>query len=175
MASGNSLCTWRATDNEPPATAYATIDIVTVAGDTPDDNIPVLDFDPGGSSEFATFSGVMPAHYAGTTGVTLTLMWMAADTNGQDVVWNAAFKRAQDNTDDMDANTFATVNTVTATDSSTSRIINYDDITFTNGADMDSVAAGEYFRLSVSRDAGNGSDTLTGADAELISAYLTET
>ena len=175
MASGDALCVWRALDNEPPATAFATLDIVAVTADTPDDNIAVLDYDPGASSEFATFSAVMPEHYAGTTGVTLTLMWMAADTNAQNVVWNAAFKRAQDNTDDMDANTFAAVNAVTATDSATSRVINYDDIAFTDGVDMDSVVKNEYFRLSVSRNAGSGSDTLTGADAELIALYLTET
>ena len=173
MASGDALCVWRALDNEAPASAYATLGIVVVTGDTPDDNIAVLEFDPGASAEFATFSAVMPEHYAGTTGVTVTVMWMAPDTNGQTVIWDVAFKRAEDNVDDMDANTFAAVNSVTGTDSTTSRVINYDDIAFTDGADMDSVTKNEYFRLSISRDA--GSDTLTGADAELIAVYLTET
>ena len=39
-------------------------------------------------------------------------------------------------------------------------------ITFTNGAQMDNLAAGEPFMLRIFRDADNGGDTLTG-DAQM--------
>lgn len=53
----------------------------------------------------------------------------------------------------------------------TSGLVDVVSVAFTAGADMDSVAAGESFRLKVTRDA--ASDTATG-DAELIKVELRE-
>jgi len=47
-------------------------------------------------------------------------------------------------------------------------------ITFSDGAEMDSVGAGHSFRLKVYRDADNASDTATG-DAEIVAVHLRET
>lgn len=174
MASGDLLCWWSALNNEPPPSNMATPDWIVNTGDTPDDAIPCLDFDPGASREYATFSGYMPSSYSGG-GVTLKLLWTSESASAQAVVWEAAFKRFQDNTDDIDANNFAAANTVTATKNATARVINYDSITFTNGADMDSVAADEWFRIQIARDAGNASDTMTANDAELVAVVLLET
>jgi hypothetical protein len=54
----------------------------------------------------------------------------------------------------------------------TSGLITITAVTFTDGADMDSVAAGNAFRLKVTRDAVN--DDMTG-DAELIVVEAKET
>lgn len=45
---------------------------------------------------------------------------------------------------------------------------NYSEITLTT---IDSVVAGDGFRLKITRDANNGSDTMTG-DAELIAVEV---
>ena len=166
MASGDTLCYFNALNNEPPASSFATLDTRN--------SIPVLDFDAG-TDESAEFGGLMPRHYAGG-GVTVTLGWMATDTTvtPHNVVWNAAFKSVSDDADDLDSKAFAAANTTTDAEASASGEVAYTTITFTDGADMDSVAAGEYFRLQITRDADNGSDTLTD-DAELVFVEIKET
>jgi hypothetical protein len=116
----------------------------------------------------------MPRNYAGG-GVTVTIGWMATDTTvtPHNVVWDVAFKSVTNDADDLDTKAFAAVNSVTDQEASASGEVAYAAITFTNGADMDSVAAGEYFRLRVTRDANNGSDSLTD-DAELVFVEIKE-
>lgn len=174
MASGDSLLVFTALNNEPPDDTYATLStILTASADEPDDVIPVLLFDPS-TQEYASFSGVMPAHYAGTTGVTVTLMWSSDATSGN-CKWDVAFKSFTDDADDMDTKQYAAVNTATDATASAAGEIAYTSITFTDGADMDSVAAGEYFRLSVSRDSADAADTIDSNDVELIAVYIKET
>lgn len=166
MASGDTLVSFTALNNEPPASNYATLDTRN--------SIPVLDFNDS-TDETAEFGAVMPRNYAGG-GVTVTLGWMATDTTvtPHNVVWNAAFKSVSDDADDLDTKAFAAVNAATDAEASASGEVAYTTITFTDGEDMDSVAAGEYFRLKVTRDADNGSDTLTD-DAELLFVEIKET
>ena len=166
IASGDTLCFFNALNNEPPASNFATLDTRNA--------IPVLDFDPD-TDESAEFGGFMPRHYdAG--GVTLTIGWMATDTTvtPHNVIWNAAFKSVTNDADDLDSKAFAAVNTVTDEEASASGEVSYCTIAFADGADMDSVAAGEYFRLQIIRDADNGSDNLTD-DAELVFVEIKET
>ena len=47
-------------------------------------------------------------------------------------------------------------------------------IAFADGAEMDSVAAGNAFRVQITRDANNAADTATG-DAELVAVHIKET
>jgi hypothetical protein len=76
-------------------------------------------------------------------------------------------------TTDMDADSFATAQTPTAiTVPATSGVIQEISIPFTNGAQMDSLAAGEMFRLKLTRDPAN--DTSTG-DLQLLSVVVKET
>ena len=164
MASGDTLAYWTALSNQPPAASLATLDSRN--------GHPVLDFDAA-TDESAVFPGVMPDAYAGG-GVTVTLVWLASTATTGDVVWNAAFERHQDDIDDLDADSFAAVQAATGTTASASGEPQYTAIAFTNGAQMDSVAAGESFRLKITRDADNGSDTMTG-DAELLRVILSET
>lgn len=164
MASGQTLVAFRAQSNAPPASSYATPD--TRNGH------PVLDFDAG-SDESAIFGGVLPRNYAGG-GVTVRLGWGGSSATSGDVVWNAAFERIDAASLDIDADSFASAQAATGTAPGTSGQIRYTDITFTNGAQMDSLAVGEAFRLKITRDADNGSDTMTG-DAELLSVEIRET
>jgi len=167
MASGDTLCVFVPAMSEPPSTNYATFDTRN--------GVLVLDFDDA-TSESVEFPGFMPRHYAATTGITVTLGWMftSSGTPGTDTcVWDVAFKSVSDDADDLDTKAFAAANSVTATSASADGEVDYATITFTDGADMDSVAAGEYFRMSVQRDAASG--TASPGDAELVFIEIQET
>ena len=173
MASGDTLLIFTALHNEPPDADFATLDtILTTSTDEPDDYVPVLDFDPGSTQEYASFAAHMPRHYGGG-GLTVTLIWTSEATSG-DVKWDVAFKAFADSSNLL-SSTYAAVNTVTTTTDGTARDINTSEITFTDGADMDSVAAGEYFRMLVTRDGADAADTMNSNDAELISIEIRET
>lgn len=163
MASGDTLMLWNAASNKPPASAAATLGTVNQHW--------TLNF-AGGSNEDAIFSGVMPQHYAGTTGVTVRIGYtMVTDTSG-DIDWDASFSVVKDG-GDVAADAFAAINSVdNTTVPGTIRLLDVVSITFTDGADMDSVAAGDQFRLKIGRD--GVADTATGV-AELHWVEMQET
>jgi hypothetical protein len=164
MASGDTLLIFTPLHNEPPASNPATLDTRN--------QHPVLDFDAA-TNESAVFSAVMPQAYAGTTGVTVYLHYAMSSATSGDVDWDVAFERIGDQQQDIDADGFAAVNSVdNTTVPGTSGNVDIVSVAFTDGADMDSVAAGEGFRLKVTRDA--ASDTATG-DAELRFVEIRET
>jgi len=164
MASGDSLLQWHPYSNEPPASNYATLDTRN--------SRPCLDFDAT-TNESAVFSAVMPQHYAGTTGVTVYLHYAMSTAVANTVDWDAAFELVGDQDLDVDGDDFAAVNSVDDTTvPGTSGLVDIVSIAFTDGADMDSVTAGDGFRLKITRDA--ASDDATG-DAELYWVELRET
>ena len=163
MASGDTLLIFTPLNNEPPAANYATFDTRN--------SHPTLDFDAT-TNESAVFSSVMPQHYAGTTGVTVYLHYAMSSAVADTVDWDVAFERIGDQQLDIDADSFADVNSVdNTTVPDTSGLVDVVSVAFLDGADMDSVAAGEAFRLKVTRDA--ASDDATG-DAELLFVHLVE-
>ena len=174
MASGDSLVVFIPQQAEFPDADFATLDtILTASADEPDHVMPVLDFDPGTTEEYCYFRGFMPRHY-GNGGLTVTIGWSSDATTGV-CRWALAFKSVTDDADDLDTKQFAAPNTVDATTASAAGEVDYATITFTNGADMDSVAAGEYFILEVSRNSSNANDTLNANDAELHFIEIRET
>ncbi len=174
MASGDTLILFNAQCAQFPDADYATFDaILTASADEPDHVMPVLDFDPGATDEYCYFTGVMPRSYDGG-GLTVTICWTSEATSG-DCIWAVAFKSVSDDADDLDSKAFAAPNSVTATTASAAREVDYATVTFTDGADMDSVAAGEMFVLEFSRTASSGSDTMTSNDAELHLIEIQET
>lgn len=167
MASGNSLCAFFPGDGDPPTSAFATLD--------KRNGVLVLDFDDT-TDESIQFAGLMPRHYAGG-GVTVTIGWMSTDTTitaGHQCRWDVAFKSVTDDADDLDTKAFAAAQSVSSDEASASGEVKYVTIAFTDGAQMDSVAAGEYFRLQITRDANHADDDLTG-DAELTFIEIRET
>src|SRR3990167_5271782 len=163
MASGNTLLTIHPQAAEPPAANYATFDTRN--------GILVLDFD-GTTEETVIFRGVLPSHYAGG-GLTIDLYWMATSATSGDVVWGGSIERAQEGGTDQDADSFAAEQTATSTANGTSGIKTKTTLTFTSGAVMDSLAAGEPFRLKIARKAADAADTMTG-DAEWCEAHIKE-
>ena len=165
MASGDTLLTFFPADNEPVSTNAATLNTRNLH--------PILDFDKD-TDESAVFSAVMPRHYAGTTGVTVYIHWSADGVTTNNVIWDVSFERIGDGQQDIDSDGFAAVNSVTDTAPGTDGFVTIASVTFTVGADMDSVVMGELFRLKLTRDANNGSDTLA-ADAQFHSIEIKET
>lgn len=164
MASGDTLLTFFPNDNEPPSAAYATLD--TRNGH------PCLDFDAG-VTEFAIFTGILPRHYGGG-GVTVTLIWAATSATAEQARWDVEFEALAENAQDIDSDGFAAAQSVTDTTDGQTGELNYVEVPFTDGAQMDSVAAGQAFRLRVSRDHDHADDDMTG-DAELIGIEIRET
>ena len=163
MASGDTLCRFFPANNEPPATNYA----------TPDrrNGHPVLDFD-GSTNEDAIFSDIMPQHYGGG-GVTVYLHYSMATAETDDTDWDVAFERIGDQQLDVDADNFAAANSVDGTTvPGTTGLVDVVSVAFTDGADMDSVAVGELFRLKVTRDASSDADN---TDSELHCVEIRET
>lgn len=163
MASGNTLCIFMPFDNEPPASNYATLDVRN--------GHPCLDFDAT-TNESAVFSGIMPRNYAGG-GVTVYLHYAMSSAVADTVDWDVAFERIGDQQLDIDADSFADANSVDDTTvPDAAGKVDVVSVAFTDGADMDSVAVGELFRLKVTRDA--ASDDAAG-DAELYAVEIKET
>jgi hypothetical protein len=165
MASNQTLCVFSPLHNQPPASNYAPLGLRNAH--------PTLDFDPS-TNQDAVFGGILPRNYSGG-GITLTLVWCAASATTGNCGWKAALERLQDGVDDLDADSFASFQS-SSFDAApgTNGVTKYSTITFTHGAQMDSLAVGEAFRLKVQRDASNASDTMAGS-AQLLRAELRET
>jgi hypothetical protein len=141
-----------ATDNQPPATAFATLDTRN--------SIACLDFDDA-TDESAVFVSIIPEAASLGSGLKIRLHWMATTATSGNVVWDVSLERM---TTDLDSDSFDTIASGTAAANGTSGILTVTEITLTT---IDSVTAGDGFRLKVTRDANNASDTMTG-DAELV-------
>jgi hypothetical protein len=139
-------------ENSPPSTAFATLDTRS--------SIPCLDFDDA-TDESAVFMGIIPEGASLGSGLKIRLHWMATTATSGNVVWDVSLERM---TTDLDSDSFDTIASGTAAANGTSGILTVTEITLTT---IDSVTAGDGFRLKVTRDANNASDTMTG-DAELV-------
>jgi hypothetical protein len=163
MATGQTLCVFTPLQNEPPSSNYATLNLRN--------SHPVLEFDSS-TQEAAIFTGVLPRHYNGG-GITVYLHWAAATATTGTIGWDVAFERIGDGSQDIDADGFATAQTVTAaTVPGTSGNVDITNAAVTDGANVDSIAVGEAFRLRVRRDVAN--DTAAGY-AQLLAVELKET
>jgi hypothetical protein len=163
MASGDSLLVFTPQHGVPPASNYATLD-------TRNAHL-VLDFDDT-TNESIVFNGVLPAAYDGG-GLTIDIGYSMASATTGDIDWDIELERIGDQQLDIDADSFAAANSVdNTTVPGTTGNVDVVAITFTDGADMDSIAAGEQFRLRLTRDA--ASDTASG-DAEVHFVHVKET
>lgn len=163
MASGDTLCRFDPKSNEPPSSNFATLDRRN--------GHYVLDFDAS-TNEDAIWSDVMPRNYGGG-GLTVYIHYAMTSATSGDIDWDVAFERIGDQQQDIDSDGFAAANSVdNTTVPGTSGNVDIVNVTFTDGADMDSVAVGESFRIKVTRDA--ASDTASG-DAELVKVEIKET
>lgn len=162
MASGDTLCRLFPMGNEPPSTNFATLGLRNFH--------PTLQFDDT-TGWAAIWTDIMPSTYANTTGVTVLINATAVAVTGT-MGWLVAFER-MDSATDLDADSFAADQTVTAvTVPATSGDILQTSVAITKGANMDSVVAGDTFRLRITRDV--ASDTAVG-NTEIMSVEIRET
>lgn len=158
--------------SSPPATLFATLD-TRPGGSTPAENWSVLDYDDS-TIEYMDWKIKMPDNY-NSGGITMVINWLATSATTGNVVWAAAVRRIQVGTTDLDTSLSYDYNQASATAcSGTNGVTSQTTITFTNGSDMDSWAAGEYANIRVRRVASDGGDTMTG-DAELLGVSIKET
>ena len=151
-----TYATFTATDNQPPASSFATLDART--------SIAVLDFDDA-ATESAVFVGTIPEAASLGSGLIVRLHFMATTATSGNVRWSVAFERS--NTD-LDADSFDTATAATVATNGTSGIVTVSAITCTT---IDSVTAGDLFRVRVQRLGADAADTMTG-DAELVAVEV---
>lgn len=163
MASTNTLYIWTALNNEPPAAAFMTIDLRN--------SHPVLDAD-GSTDEECVFRGIMPSNYA-AGGVTVKVHVMFTSATSGTARLQTSFERVTGQ--DLDSDGFATANSGGGSANATSGIETIISINHANGAEMDSVVAGDEFRLKIRRDADgtSGTDDIT-TDMEIKSVEIIE-
>ena len=142
--------------NQPPSTAFATLDTRN--------SIAVLDFDDA-ATESAVFVGIIPEAASLGSGLIVRLHFMATTATSGNVRWSVAFERG--NTD-LDSDSFDTATAATTATSGTSGIVTVSAITCTA---IDSVTAGDLFRVRVQRLGADAADTMTG-DAELVAVEI---
>jgi len=152
-----SLAVFSARDNQPPATAFATLDTRN--------SIAVLDFDAA-ADESAIFSGVIPEGANLASGLKVRLSWMATSATSGNCRWGVQIERC---TTDLGSDSFDTATEATGTANATSGIPTYTEITTTA---IDGLTAGDAFRIKIFRNADDATnDTMTG-DAELIAVEV---
>lgn len=144
------------TENQPPATNFATLDTRN--------SITVLDFDDT-TEESAIFASIMPEAASLGSGLSIRIIWTATSATTGACRWGVALERG---TTDLDADSFDTAAETTTTTNGTSGIPTTTTITLTT---IDSVTAGDFYRLKVYRDTGDAADTMTG-DAEILAVEV---
>ena len=166
MASGDTILIFEPKNNDPPAASFATFDTRNAH--------PVLDFD-GSADEEAVFPFILPRHYAGG-GITAYIHFMMTSATSGTVRLQAAFERGADGGDDLDADSFAAFQSNGEAVPGTSGQVGIIAITFTDGAQIDSIVVGDGGRFKVRRDADgtSGTDDVT-TDLELWRIELKET
>lgn len=151
-----------------PTACYATFDTIN--------NVLVADFDDT-TNELIIVEGTLPSTYSGG-GLTVTAQIATAAATG-DVSIAGMFRSFTDDTDNLLSTTFnawGTRQDNTAVDAPTTiGEITYDDLTFTSGAQMDSLAAGEKFQFAFFRDAQDGTNDDHTGDMNLIALTIKET
>jgi hypothetical protein len=145
-------------DNQPPTTNFATIDTRN--------GIAVLDFADSSADESAIFVGVIPEAASLGSGLKVRIIWMATSATSGSVRWGAQFMNL--NTD-LDSDSFDTATEGNGTANGTNGTPTTTELTVTN---IDSLTAGDFFRLKIYREQSDTvNDTMTG-DAELIAVEV---
>lgn len=150
-------------DNQAPTSAFATLDTRT-------SGVAVLDFDST-ALESAIFVGCLPEAAVTTSGLKVRLAWTADTvTNTDAVVWAIQWQKIDTSTD-LDTDAFSNTVTATAAASGTAGVPVITEITITGTANLDSIVAGDFYRIKISRDGTNASDALTN-DACLVGVEI---
>ena len=148
-----TLARFTARDNQPPAANFATLDTRN--------SVSVLEFDAA-TEESAVFISVVPEGANLTSGLLVRIWWMGDTATSGNVRWAASLERTGT---DMDSDSFDTATELTSAANGTSGIETVAEITCTA---IDSLAAGERFRLRIARKAADATNDTMAGDAQLF-------
>jgi len=150
-----------------PAANFATHDTIA-GGSTPAEVVSVLDFATD-ATEYKDFKITLPAGYE-DNGLDITIIFSMTSDHDEGtphkVRWEVAFAAISDDNVAISADHAYDFNGVSATVPSVVSEVSYDHILFTDGADMDSLAAGQMAILRIRRLHDHEDDNAAG-DAEL--------
>ena len=124
---------------------------------------PLLAFDDS-TDENVIFHDSLSRDYA-EGNLTVDIDWVAASVTTGDVKWDVSFERIAAGGQDIDSDGFAAIQSGTDTTNGTSGVVTRTSITFTQ-AQADSIAAGDAFRLKITRDTSVGGDMV--GDAQIL-------
>lgn len=149
-------------DGVPPASNYATLDVIAGTNFP----VPCLDFDA--TTDESIFFYFRAWNY-GSGNLTISIDWYADTASSANVVWQAQIACITPDTDSQDIETdaLATLNFVQDTHLGTvNQRLHRASITLSN---LDSIAAGDWCVLKLTRDADstNATDDMAG-DASLV-------
>lgn len=145
-------------DAQPTASNFATLDTRN--------SIAVLDFDGGSTNEETTFVGILPEGADVSSGLKVRIHWMATSATSGNCRWGVQFEKSGT---DLDSDSFDAATEAHSATNGTSGIETVTEITATS---IDSLTAGDRFRIKIYRDASDTTnDTMTG-DAELIAVEI---
>ncbi len=147
-----------ALDAIPTATNFATFDTRN--------SIPVLDFDGGSTNEETTFIGVMPEGASLGAGLKVRIHWMATSATSGNCRWGVCFEKTGA---DLDSDSYDTAVEAHTACSGTSGVEVVTELTVTT---IDSITAGDRYRLKVYRDASDTTNDTIASDCELVSVEV---
>lgn len=150
MASGDTLAVWEALSHRPPDTSAATYSKV-------DDDV-VVNFDDAADSE-TFFLGVLPSNYAGGD-IDIHIFWTPVAASGN-VKWLVKFERREAGVFELATPNFGTASNATHAVAAANDVVKTT-VSIT-AANAGSPAAGEAFRISVTRDTTVGSNSADSA------------
>jgi hypothetical protein len=144
---------------ECPLAATAAFPNVIVGTSSPAERIPVWEFADAGI-RYLDLLCVLRGYAGG--GLTFALKHGAAATGNGRI--SLAIRAIPDDTEDLDttAHTYDYNASTIAAPSAVGEVA-YDDMTFTSGADMDSLANGELFILRIRREPADAADTIANS------------
>ena len=154
----------------PPATLFAVL-TRRAGGSSPVEGQNVWAFDAA-TIWYLDFLCALRKYSGG--GLTITLPWISATATSGVTRWGVACHRLQASTTDIDTSFTYDYNDVDATAPGTSGTVLYTEVTFTNGADMDSWADGELAIVRVRRNASHANDSMSG-NSQLLGLLGRET
>jgi len=162
MASGETLARFVPQCNEAPITNFATPDRRNAH--------PTLDF---ALNEIGIVSSILPRNYSGL-GFIIYLHYAMTTANADDIKLETYIERIGDQQQNLDADGFAAAqNTGDIVVPNTAGLVDIITTQHTNGAQMDSLAVGEGFRLKIKRIVVVGVDA--NGDLELRFIEIKET
>ncbi len=132
----------------------------------------ILEFAPSVDSE-AFFSAIMPEAYA-AAGVSVVIEFMVDNNTAGNIVIGFSFERLEVGVTDLDTDGFAAEKTVTIAVPGGSGQLVRATITFTDGAEMDSIVTADQMRLKLRRVGTDGSDTATTSTAQMTLARISQ-